>query len=294
SNSSSVGGGCDSGGGRKGSGNKINRSTSASEGKKDPLKAGRDFDALAGSARKINRSQSLLLVPNQPLSQANMASVRKNKTKLRRQEVKKAMKDKEDRCDVEKTAAIGLWQTSGGEWTLAPEKSDESWDARASLCNGGEGGGHSSSWQAHPDRLLQEEEGILGRIKKLANRPLDSMVRKAQTSLAKALRKGGKQVLLPGLELRYPQNVAALLDDAAQAWEHGLLHPRRGGNNSSVASGAKTPLAWTKSWSPIQVMDLSGNDLEGIDSLLMVETLPGVAGGVVSKDGEGGAGNQSE
>ncbi|CAB1096057.1 unnamed protein product [Ectocarpus sp. CCAP 1310/34] len=343
STSSSVGGGFDGAGGKKGSGNKINRSASASGGKKDTLKAGLDFDALAGSARKINRSQSLLLVPKQPLSQANMASERKSKTKLRRQEVKKAMKDKEDRCDVEKTAAVGLWQTSGGEWTLAPDKSDESWDARASLANGGDGGGHSSSWQAHPNRLLQAEEGILGRIKKLAscywsrvslgvprgferflsfatsvprqqtvvavaayhprirtlrdtgseaNRPLDSMVRKAQTSLAKALRKGGKLVLLPGLELRYPQNVAALLDDAAQAWEHGLLHPRRGGNNISVASGVKTPLAWTKSWSPIQVMDLSGNDLEGIDSLLMVETLPGVAGGVVSKDG--GAGNQSE
>ncbi|CAN0507301.1 unnamed protein product, partial [Ectocarpus sp. 8 AP-2014] len=143
-----------------------NRSASASGGKKDPLKAGLDFDALAGSARKINRSQSLLLVPKQPLSQANMASARKNKTKLRSQEVKKAMKDKEDRCDVEKTASVGLWQTSGGE-SLAPEKSDESWDARASLCNGGDGGDHSSSWQARPNRLLQEEEGILGRIKKL-------------------------------------------------------------------------------------------------------------------------------
>lgn len=48
STSSSVGGGCDGGGGRKRSGNKINRSASASGGKKDPLKAGLDFDALAG------------------------------------------------------------------------------------------------------------------------------------------------------------------------------------------------------------------------------------------------------
>ncbi|CAN0254350.1 unnamed protein product, partial [Ectocarpus fasciculatus] len=273
----------------------INRSASASGGRKDPLKAGLDFSTLAGSAKKINRSQSLLLVAKQP-SQADTASARKSTAKLRSQEVKKAMKDKEDRCDVEKTAQVGLWQTSAGEWrTLAREKSDESWDARPGFHDGGDGG-HGSSSQAHPSRLLHEEDGIQNRIKKLANRPLDSMVRKAQTSLAKALRKGAKRVLLPGLELRYPQNVAALLDDAAQAWEHGLLRPRRAGNNSNVmASEAKTPLAWTKSWSPIQVMDLSGNHLEGIDSLLMVETLPGVAAaGVVSDDGEESAGNQSE
>lgn len=108
------------------------------------------------------------MVPNQPLSQADMASARKNKTKLRSQEVKKAMKDKEDRCDVEKTAEVGLWQTSGRECTLAPAKSDESWDARASFYNGGDGG-HSSSSQAHPNRLLQEEDGIQSRIKKLAS-----------------------------------------------------------------------------------------------------------------------------
>lgn len=36
-----------------------------------------------------------------------------------------------------------------------------------------------------------------------ANRPLDSKVQEAQRILAKALRRGGKRVLLPGLELRY-------------------------------------------------------------------------------------------
>lgn len=48
SSSGSAGGGGDGGGGKKGSGNKINRSASASGGRKDPLKAGLDFDALAG------------------------------------------------------------------------------------------------------------------------------------------------------------------------------------------------------------------------------------------------------
>lgn len=36
-----------------------------------------------------------------------------------------------------------------------------------------------------------------------SNRPLDSKVQEAQRILAKALRRGGKRVLLPGLELRY-------------------------------------------------------------------------------------------
>lgn len=46
----------------------------------------------------------------------------------------------------------------------------------------------------------------------------------------------------------------------------------------------RAPPAWTKYWAPIQVLDLSRNNLEGIESLLVVETL---AAGDGDKSGGG-------
>lgn len=70
---------------------------------------------------------------------------------------------------------------------------------------------------------------------------------------------------------RYPQNVRALLEDAAQALESGVLLSCAAAGGGAALSQA--PPAWTNYWSPMKVLDLSRNDLEGIESLLVVETL---------------------
>ncbi|CAM9396487.1 unnamed protein product [Scytosiphon promiscuus] len=246
------------------------KSAPPSGGRKGSIKEKLDFyDGLAGSATKINRSRSLL--PNerkQPFSQADTANARKNKDRQRSQEVKRAIKDKGARYDADKTAEGGvllLWETSGGGVTTATGTASA---ASTSAGNWGDGTCLSHAWLSAGQTSTETLESIRG------NRPHDSKVRKAQTILARALRKGGKRVLLPGLDLRYPQNVAALLEDAAQAWEHGLHHRRKAtvsGVGSDATGTGDALLAWTQSWSPVQVMDLSRNDLQGIDSLLVVE-----------------------
>ena len=56
-----------------------------------------------------------------------------------------------------------------------------------------------------------------------------------------------------------------------------------GGVGGSAVSHA--PPAWTKYWAPIRVLDLSRNNLEGIEALLVVEAL--AAGDGHSKSGGG-------
>lgn len=56
--------------------------------------------------------------------------------------------------------------------------------------------------QAMPCFLFCVFFTVLLRSRSQSNRPLDNKVQEAQSLLAKALRRGGKRVLLPGLELR--------------------------------------------------------------------------------------------
>eukprot|EP00752_Nemacystus_decipiens_P009048 g8079.t1 len=258
------------GGSRRGSRASHDNSGSASGGRRDGREGLRFDGGLAGSGKKNNRSHGPLPVPKQPLSQADTASARKNKTRQRDLEVKKAIKEKGDRCFASEGLMTDPGTSSFGE---------DAW------YQGGEDGGYGPSFVcattaagAADSRLLQGDT-IRKRIKKQSNRPLDSMVQEAQRILAKALQRGGKRVLLPGLELRYPQNVRALLEDAAQALEHGvLLCQPGGGGGADVGAVPQAPPSWTTYWAPIQVLDLSRNNLEGIESLLVVEVLAGGVG----------------
>lgn len=129
---------------------------------------------MTGGGKQINRSQSVLLMPKQPLSQADTASARRSKHRQRSQEVKRAIKDKGDRCDAEKTAKRGLWETD--VLALAPETSSDGDGCSAAETpyrQGGDGGCNPrrfSSKHATSDWFLPRGgEGIQSRIKKQAS-----------------------------------------------------------------------------------------------------------------------------
>lgn len=81
---------------------------------------------------------------------------------------------------------------------------------------------------------------------------------------------------------RYPQNIRVLLEDAVQTREQGFVRLQPG-----AEAVVPAPLPWTTYWAPMQVMDLSRNDLEGIDSLLVVEVPTG-------NDSSGGGGGDDD
>ncbi|CAM9268493.1 unnamed protein product, partial [Ascophyllum nodosum] len=135
-------------------------------------------------------------------------------------------------------------------------------------------------WRCHPagvDDLFQS------RIKKKDKRPLDSHVKTARITLAKSLRLGGRSILLSGLCLRYHENITILLEDAALALEDGLFRQpqARKGSRSRSREGSKNSAwndwwtadlpPWVTAWAPeLKVVDLSQNQLKGINPLLIV------------------------
>ncbi len=121
---------------------------------------------------KNNRSQGPLPAPKQaPLSQADTASARRNKDRQRCLEVKKAIRQKGDRFDAEKSAeGGGLWQTEEGS-LLQPLNGDGRWGGggqHSPLYPDGEGGsGYSPSLGPYP--LLHGGDGVQDRIKRQAS-----------------------------------------------------------------------------------------------------------------------------
>lgn len=110
-------------------------------------------------------------MPKPSLSQADTASARKSRTRQRSQEVKKAIKDKGDRCDAEKTAERGLWEND--VLFPAPEMSDGGGGSAAEIPDyqGGSGGcsPHFNKYTTSDWLLLQAGDGVRSRIKKQAS-----------------------------------------------------------------------------------------------------------------------------